>query len=278
MVLATRCVALTGASGGIGGALTRELVRAGARVIAIGRSEPALQALVQEHGPDRVVPVIADLTTPQGVRDVARVMDEQGASILVLAHAQPAFGLFGEQSDRQMRQVVDTNLIAPMLLIRAALPTLKRYQQAAVVAIGSTLGSLAHPGFAAYGATKFGLRGLIEGLAREYADTPILFQYLAPRATRTSFNSAAAEAMNRELKVGQDDPAEVAAQLVRAIERGDARRQLGWPESLFVRINQLFPGVVDRSLRSKLHIVRRHAGATTPQSQSLEHNHDEVPN
>ena len=278
MLLTARCVALTGASGGIGGALTGELVRAGARVIAIGRSEPALHALVQEHEPGRVIPVIADLTTPQGVHDVARAMDQQGASVLVLAHAQPAFGLFGEQSDRQMRQVVDTNLIAPMLLIHAALPTLKRYQQAAVVAIGSTLGSLAHPGFAAYGATKFGLRGLIEGLAREYADTSIQFQYLAPRATRTSFNSAAADAMNRELKVGQDEPGQVAAQLVRAIERGDARRQLGWPESLFVRINQLFPSVVDRSLRNKLHIVRRHAGVTTSQSKAMERDHEEVPN
>jgi short-subunit dehydrogenase len=137
-----------------------------------------------------------------------------------------------------------------------------------VVAVGSTFGALAFPGFAGYSASKYGLRGLIEGLHREYADAPIRFQYLAPRATRTDFNSAAVVAMNRELKTAEDAPETVAAALRAAIERGTARAQLGWPEALFVRLNALLPGLIDRDLKKRLPIVRRHAAASSGASSS----------
>jgi hypothetical protein len=67
------------------------------------------------------------------------------------------------------------------------------------------------------------------------------------------------EAMNREMKVAEDDPADVAAQLVAAIASGRLRMQIGWPEKLFARINGALPGLVDRSLKSQLAIVRRYA-------------------
>jgi short-subunit dehydrogenase len=270
IALSGRCVVLTGASGGIGNALADELVRRGARVIAVGRHAGNLQAVVDRHPPGAVTALVADVTDPVGRRRVAGAVREHSASLLVLAHAQPAFGLFGEQPEQQLRSVVETNLVAPMLLIHDAMPTLSKHHQARVVAIGSTLGSLAHPGFVAYSASKFGLRGLIEGLAREYADTSVRFQYLAPRATRTAFNTAAAEAMNHELNVSHDDPRSVAAKLAMAIERGDARLQLGWPESLFVRINSLWPALVDKSLSKKLAIVRRHASTRHSRSHHLE--------
>ncbi|MEQ1767300.1 MAG: short chain dehydrogenase, partial [Methylotenera sp.] len=111
----------------------------------------------------------------------------------------------------------------------------------------------------AYSATKFGLRGLIEGLSREHADRNLQFQFLSPRATRTAFNTPAVEAMNREMKVAEDDPVDVAAQLVAAIASGRPRMQIGWPEKLFARINGALPGLVDRNLKSQLAIIRRHA-------------------
>jgi hypothetical protein len=61
------------------------------------------------------------------------------------------------------------------------------------------------------------------------------------------------------MKVAQDDPDDVAEQLVAAIASGRPRLQLGWPEKLFARINGVLPGLVDRNLRSQLAIVRRHA-------------------
>lgn len=263
IALNDRTVLLTGASGGIGSALCDALVAADARVVAIGRDETRLNAIVARHPSGRVAPLVADLATDAGRAHLVAVAGtlEHRPSVLVLAHAQSAFGLFEDQSPEALRTLIDTNLTAPMQLIHALLPMLKRHEQAAVVAVGSTFGSLAFPGFAAYSATKFGLRGLMEGLAREHADSGLRFQYLSPRATRTAFNTPQVDAMNREMKVAQDEPADVAAQLVAAIASGRSRLQIGWPEKLFARINGALPALVDRNLKSQLSIVRRHARA-----------------
>jgi NAD(P)-dependent dehydrogenase (short-subunit alcohol dehydrogenase family) len=263
IALANRTVILTGASGGIGAALCDALVEAGARIVAVGRSEARLQALAQRHPGGQVLPLVADLSTYSGRASVVAIAATltPRPSILVLAHAQSAFGLFEDQSMPDLRALVETNLLGPMALIHGLRPTLQAHPQAAVVAVGSTFGSLAFPGFAAYSATKFGLRGLMEGLSREYADRGLQFQFLSPRATRTGFNTPAVEAMNREMKVTEDDPADVAAQLVAAIASGRPRLQLGWPEKLFARLNGVLPGLVDRNLKSQLAIVRRHARA-----------------
>lgn len=265
-----RTVVLTGASGGIGAALAAALVEAGATVLAVGRDPVKLNALVHRHRPGAVVPVGADLCTPAGRAAVVAQAAGMKPSLLVIAHARGAFGLFEAQPEAELAALVQTNLVAPMLLIRALLPMLQAQPEAAVVAVGSTFGALAFPGFAAYSASKFGLRGLVEALGREHADGHVRFQYLSPRATRTAFNTPAVDALNAELKTAMDDPADVAAQLLAAIRRGDRRRQLGWPEKLFARLNGAFPALIDRALRGQLPAVRRHAGtATTPALENV---------
>lgn len=268
--LRSRTVVLTGASGGIGAALAAALVEAGATVLAVGRDPVKLNAMVHRHRPGAVVPVGADLCTPAGRAAVVAQAAAMKPSLLVIAHARGAFGLFEAQPEAELAALVQTNLVAPMLLIRALLPTLQAQPEAAVVAVGSTFGALAFPGFAAYSASKFGLRGLVEALGREHADGHVRFQYLSPRATRTAFNTPAVDALNAELKTAMDDPADVAAQLLAAIRRGDRRRQLGWPEKLFARLNGAFPALIDRALRGQLPAVRRHAGtATTPALENV---------
>ncbi|WP_334177719.1 SDR family oxidoreductase [Pseudoxanthomonas sp.] len=266
MKLAGQTAIVTGASGGIGAPLCAALAHAGVRVLAVGRNEARLRSLVQRMPADALHPVVADVVTPEGQ---ARILEAAEAmhpapSMLVVAHAQSAFGLFEEQDAESMARLVQTNLVAPMQLIRLLLPLLRTQERAAVAVVGSTFGSLAFPGFAAYSASKFGLRGLTEALAREYADSPVRFQYLSPRATRTPFNTAAVDALNEELKVASDAPADVARHLVRALERGTARLQLGWPEKLFARINGLVPGLVDRNLHASLPVIQRHGRRQHP--------------
>ena len=264
IALAGRTIVLTGASGGIGSALATAFVDAGATVVAVGRNPQRLNELVHRHRPGAIVPVSADLDTAAGRAAVLAQAQSMSPSMLVIAHAQGAFGLFEYQSEAALAALVQTNLVAPMLLIRALLPALGKQADAAVVAVGSTFGALAFPGFAAYSASKFGLRGLIEALGREHADGRVRFQYLSPRATRTAFNTPAVDALNAELKTAQDAPADVAGQLLQAIRRGDRRRQLGWPEKLFARLNGAFPALIDRALRAQLPVVRRHARASFP--------------
>jgi short-subunit dehydrogenase len=174
------------------------------------------------------------------------------------------FGLYEEQPIATVEAMLQTNLVAPMLLCRQMLPLLKARPEAALVMLGSIFGSIGHPGFVAYCAGKFGLRGFTEALARELADTPVQVLYLAPRATRTALNPERVNDLNAALGNSVDDPGEVARALVELLERGSRRRYLGWPEKLFVRINALLPGIVDRALAGKLDTVRHFA--TRPRS------------
>jgi short-subunit dehydrogenase len=264
--LAGRGVLLTGASGGIGQCLALRLAEAGATVYAVGRRADALHALAARARPGAIRPVVADLATADGIDAVRRAVAAAPipVSLLILGAADSRFGLFEHSSVVDVQAQVATNLVAPMLLVRALLPCLMRLPEAGVVGIGSTFGSLGYPGFAAYSASKFGLRGFLEALAREHADTALRVQYLSPRATRTALNSPAVEAMNAELGVAVDDADRVAATLLAAIESGTRRRQLGWPERLFARLNGALPELVDRALAKQLPTVRRFARAAAP--------------
>jgi len=119
------------------------------------------------------------------------------------------------------------------------------------------MGYLGYPGQAAYCASKFALRGFSEALRRELADGPVRVLHLAPRATRTAMNGAAACALNAELGVAMDEPAEVARALLALLRRPVRERLLGRPEALFARLNQLLPGLLDRVLRRQLPVIRR---------------------
>ena len=257
---ATRAL-LTGASGGIGRALAVELHRRGATVLLVGRTDDALHPLVQTLGArsDRVRAHAADLATESGRADVARQAVEWGCNVLVNNAGLSEFALVDQQTDAGLERMFAVNVFAPMQLTRALLPHLRGLPEAAVLNVGSVFGSLAYPGFAAYSASKFALRGYTEALRRELADSHVGVHYLAPRATRTGMNPLAVERMNAELGVAMDPPELVARAACDMLEQGRRETVLGWPEKAFVRINALLPRVVDGSLRKQLAVIRRHA-------------------
>jgi short-subunit dehydrogenase len=148
-----------------------------------------------------------------------------------------------------------------MQLCRALLPLLMERDAAHLVNVGSTFGSIGFPGFCAYSASKFALRGFSEALRRELADTPIRVHYVAPRATRTALATDRIRAMNEELKVGMDSPQTVALAIEAVLREERDEWLLGAPERWFAKINGLVPRLVDRSLRKQLAIVKRYAAA-----------------
>jgi short-subunit dehydrogenase len=257
MKLSGKRVVLTGASGGIGSALCEALIERGASVLAAARHEAPLAALRLSLGNPRLETHSCDITVPEQRAGLAQLaMQRGGAQLLIHAAGTGGFGLFaGGKTDPAV--LLEVNALAPIELTRAFLPQLSRSDGAAVVAIGSTFGHLGFPGFADYSASKFALRGWMEAMVREYADQPLRFQWISPRATDTSFNPAAVQALNRQLATPVDPPRAVASQVIRAIERGASRTQVGWPEKLFVRLNGLFPELIDRALRGKLGAVRQ---------------------
>lgn len=249
MRLEQASVVLTGASGGIGGALAHALAAAGARLLLIGRDVPRLAALAHQLQPNgdrtRVELLAVDLAAPSGIEAVRAAALARRADVLINNAGIASFGRLETLSAQHLGEVLTTDLIAPMLLTRALLPGLQSRRAAAVLNVGSVLGRLGLPGFAVYGAAKAGLHGFSEALRRELADGPVRVQYLGPRATATGFNGAAAEAYHRATGAGSDAPEAVAAAAIAMLRSGAAERFLGGAERLALRVNALAPAALD---------------------------------
>jgi len=244
-------VVLTGAAGGIGSALAAVLARAGARVLLVGRRGAPLAALAESLGAGvrtlRVQALAADITTAAGRATIRDIAAARGCNALINCAALPGFGRFADADDGEIDAVLRTNLVAPIQLTLALLPQLQAQRQARVLNIGSATGRLGVPGFAVYGAGKFGLRGFSEALRRELADTPVRVQYLGARATRTGFNDRRADEFNRRTRTAVDAPEVVARAALALLRSGGAEKFVGFPESVAVRLNGLAPTLLDRA-------------------------------
>jgi short-subunit dehydrogenase len=179
-----------------------------------------------------------------------------GASVLINALGINRLTRFDDMNADSISQLVQTNLVTPMAVTLALLPTLRARPSAMIVNIGSVFGSIGHPGYAAYCASKFGLRGFSEALLRELSDTRIKVIHVAPRATRTPMNDAAARAFNERLGNAEDAPEHVAAAIVHAMSHARPRTTLGFPERFFSFINRAFPALVDNAIRTRLPVIQ----------------------
>jgi short-subunit dehydrogenase len=253
-------ILLTGAAGGIGSAAARCLAQAGAKLLLTDLKPEPLVRLAAELAPGAVLATVAaDVAGEAGRAALAAVAREQHVNVLINAAGVNPFGMFAEQTCDEIGKAFAINAVAPLLLCRALLPVLLEQRSAHIVNVGSTFGSIGFPGFAAYSASKFAVRGFSEALRRELADTHVQVHYVAPRATRTALATDRVRAMNAELRVGMDSPEAVAAAIVRVLTDECRELLLGLPERWSAKLNALFPALVDASLRRQLPIVRRHA-------------------
>ena len=261
MQLTNARILLTGATGGLGEALARELARAGAQLLIAGRDVPKLAALSATLGAGSAS-VRADVTRPEGIAAIVGAAQEFNINMLINNAGIGAFGLYDEQNWPTIEQLIATNLAAPMQLTQALLPWLKSRPAAAIVNVGSTFGTVPFAGFVAYSATKAGLRGFSQSLRRELADTHIAVVHIAPRAIDTPLNTPEVNALNRELKTASDSPAEVARAIVTTLQKNGKERHIGFPERFFAWLNGVAPGLVDNGVAGKLPAIKRHASTT----------------
>jgi short-subunit dehydrogenase len=229
----------------------------GAALILADLDTPALNALSSETGQPAHA---CDLGSKQGRASLQSAVVDLHGSLdgLVYCAGISAFGLYDAQSDEQIDRIMRINLIAPIQLTRALLPLLEKGKDPVIVNLGSVFGHIGFPGFSLYSASKFGLHGYTETLRRELADGPVRVAWVSPRATRTSLNAGIIDSMNHELKVNYDSPEHVAKAVVEAIAHPQRDKVLGFPEKLFARINQVFPGVVDGSLIRQMPVIRKY--------------------
>lgn len=253
-------VFLTGACGGIGRAIARQLSQDGAALVIAGRSPTNLEALATILRADgaAVLPLAVDLAHPEAATGlVGRALGLTGAlDVLINCAGVQSFSSFVDESAAAAEMVFALNTIAPMKLTRAVLPHMLGRKSGRIVFVGSIFGSIGFPFFVSYSASKFALRGFAEALRRELAGTGVGITYVAPRFTKTPFNRGAVVRMAEALKMNQDEPDAVAARVIAAIGRGGHNHYLGWPEKLFVRINSLLPRMVDQPLMRQVDRMR----------------------
>jgi short-subunit dehydrogenase len=261
MKLSEATVLLTGAAGGIGAATARELGRRGARLLLTDMHEQPLEMLAEALRTDGIAAesVVGNIAVADDRDAVVSRAKAARVNVLVNVAGVNPFGWLANQNEAEIELVFRINTIAPVLLCRAMLPVLAENSPAQIVNVGSAFGAIGFPGFAAYSASKFAMRGFSEALRRELADTKIRVHYVAPRATRTALVTDRVRAMNEELGVAMDPPETVARAIATSIESGRRELSVGFPERLFAKINALIPAIVDRALGKQLSTIRRHA-------------------
>ena len=194
---------VTGASGGIGSAITRALAAQGARIALSGTREEALRGVAGGIGGDPVV-LPADLGDAPAVDAlVARAVEAMGKlDILVNNAGVTRDNLAMRMKDEEWSDVIRINLEAAFRLSRAALKPMMRARYGRIVSITSVVGALGNPGQANYAASKAGIVGMSKAIAQEVATRGITANCVAPGFIGSAMTEALTEAQ-RELLLGK---------------------------------------------------------------------------
>lgn len=248
-----KVVLLTGASSGIGRALAKQLAEEGAILLLTGRNEMRLQETVKGLSPKAQISCFtSDLSTKTGCNALIAFAEDKFSKIDILINnaGMVQFSDFSTESWESREQLFHTNVLAPMQLTRLLLPRMKRNGSGHIVNIGSIFGSIGFAWFSSYSSSKFALRGYSEALRRELDGSGIQISYIAPRATNTPVMQKY-DAMNQATSMKLDKPELVANQIIKAIKKGKKDSYIGFPESIFIKINSLFPRLIDHALKKQ---------------------------
>ncbi|MBA2764671.1 MAG: SDR family NAD(P)-dependent oxidoreductase [Thermoleophilaceae bacterium] len=229
-------VLLTGASGGIGDAIARELHGRGATVVVSGRRAELLDALREELGP-RIECAPADLAK---AKEVDGLVAAAGAVDVLVANAGlPASGPYDGFTVDEIDRALMVNLRAPIQLTRALAPAMVGRGKGQLVYISSISGKIATSGASLYSATKFGLRGYAFGVGRDLTGSGVGASCVFP-----GFISDAGMFADTGLEtppgIGTSKPEEVVAAVVKAIERGPSEIDVA---PAFVRASAKLSGI-----------------------------------
>ncbi len=209
-------VLITGASRGLGRQLALEYAREGAAGISlVARDRAALEevrtALEEVGRGARVLTVVADLRRQEDIeRVVATTLDVFGGRLDVLVNNASSIGpvplpYLLDYPLEDFRAVIDTNLVAPFLLIKKALPAMIE-RGGSIINVTSDAGRTGYPGWGAYGISKFGIEGMSQTWAAELEGSGVRVNWVDPGNMNTR--------MHRDAEPDEDptqwaDPAEV---------------------------------------------------------------------
>jgi 3-oxoacyl-[acyl-carrier protein] reductase len=196
-------VLVTGASGGIGGAIARALHGAGAVVALTGTRQAALDELAAALG-SRGHVLVADLADSAAAEDLVKRAEEAmgGLDILVNNAGLTRDTLLLRMKDEDWERVIEVNLTAGFRLARAALRGMMKRRFGRIIGITSVVGVAGNAGQANYAASKAGMIGFSKALAQEVASRSITVNCIAPGFIETAMTASLSEEIKSRMMAG----------------------------------------------------------------------------
>lgn len=273
--LRDKTVLITGAAGGIGSAVAREVLSCGPRsLILVGRRPPTLERLEQElvsssaasNGSTRIESFGCDLSDPGDIASLCAQLSERSIDVLINNAGITHTGPFEEISLQDYERVIAVNLLATVRLTHGLLPQLIR-NNGTIVNIASGAGLVAPGGVNAYATSKFGVVGFSDSLRAElrgrvrvcvicpgFVDTDIIGNSLASMSLPATDATREMAAVVRKNGV---EPRRVARIIIRAIEKRRGLVVVDTLTRLAHIIRALLPWLADRVGAASYRRMRR---------------------
>lgn len=245
---------ITGASSGIGKALSIQAVRAGAKVLLSARNKDKLEELKQQlenlsPGSTTILPM--DVTKPEDIsKNVQIVKDTFGKVDILINNAGISQRSLAEETPLEVdRLIFETDFFSAVMLTKSVLPLMLQGNGAHLVAISSMTGLFGYPMRSAYSAAKHALRGFFETLAIELKDKNINVTIVYPGRIHTdiSLSSLTKDGsrygiMDRAQEKGIPVD-KCARKIIRAIEKNKKHLMIGFPETCLYYVKIFFPAL-----------------------------------
>ncbi|MCW5921830.1 MAG: SDR family oxidoreductase [Saprospiraceae bacterium] len=251
---------VTGASSGIGEALSLAFAEHSAHLIISARNEKELNRVAAEcakSGAASIMVVPLDLAQHDAISGIVEKVVRQVGKVDILINN-------GGISQRSLakdtaldvdKKIMDINYFGTIMLTKALLPNMLTHRLGHIVTITSLTGKFGSPMRSSYAASKHALHGFFDSLRAELADTPIKVTLICPGFVRTnvSINALTADGSKQNKMDEATDkgmaPEVLAAKVLRAIERGKEEAYFGGKEVLGVYVKRFFPAYFSRLIK-----------------------------
>jgi short-subunit dehydrogenase len=261
---------ITGVSSGFGKEMTKRLLEKGETVIGTVRKKEKVSDLIEQY-PDTFDCQILDVTDIAAVQKVVSNSFAKHKTIDVIV-SNAGYGLFGcaeELSVDEINQIISTNLLGSIILIKSSLSYLRKQGGGRIIQISSYGGQVAYPANSMYHATKFGIEGFCEAVAQEVAKFNIGVTIVEPGGARTEFRYGSAKVANLMPEYDSDhgflnmldhskglapgDPVKMAQRIIESVNKNPAplRMVLG-SLALSATLERLKARVVDYEAQKEL--------------------------
>lgn len=251
---------VTGASSGIGEALTYELVKRGVKVVISSRREQELIRVQQQAGNSNIYVLPLDLEAPESFEPKVKEAIAAFGNIDIMIHngGISQRGLVADTMPAVQRRVMEVDYFSYIELTRLLLPHLKERKSGNIVVISSVMGKIGTPLRSAYAAAKHALHGFFDCLRAEIWRDNIYVTLITPGYIYTNVSYNALTASGEKLSklshdINKGFPADkTAAQILRAVEKGKFEKYVGKPisqEKIVLYLTRFFPGMTMKLLR-----------------------------